>query len=56
MMVVGDINEVFVPLARGLLAEPSQVGHLLDALAQQIPAMFKETKETETMLLPAVQV
>lgn len=56
MMVVGDIQDVFVPLAHGLLAEPGQANHLLDALAEQIPLMFQETKETETILLPAVQV
>lgn len=56
MMVVGDVQDVFVPLARGLLVEPDKAEHLLDALTEQIPNMFQENKETETILLPAVQV
>lgn len=56
MLVVGDVQEVFVPLSQGLLVEPGKAAHLLDALAQEIPTMFRDTKDTETILLPAVQV
>jgi protein transport protein SEC24 len=55
MMVVGDTNDMFMPLLDGFLCEPSESEEMIESLMQQIPAMFAETRETETILAPAIQ-
>lgn len=55
MMVVGDTQEMFMPLLDGFLCDPEESGAVIDALMEQIPKMFGETRETETILLPAIQ-
>ncbi|KYB24587.1 protein transport protein Sec24C [Tribolium castaneum] len=54
MLIVGDIQEMFMPLLDGFLCTPEESGPVIDALMQQIPAMFGDTRETETILLPAI--
>ncbi|XP_060519788.1 protein transport protein Sec24C isoform X2 [Cylas formicarius] len=54
MMIVGDTQEMFMPLLDGFLCTPEESESMIDALLEQIPAMFEETKETETVLLPAI--
>lgn len=56
MLSVGDVADVFVPLLDGFLSPAEQSGPVLQQLLQQLPAMFQDNKETETILLPAVQV
>lgn len=55
MMVVGDVQEMFMPLLDGFLCTPEESGPVIDSLMQQIPIMFNGTRETETVLLPAIQ-
>uniref|UniRef100_A0A182NT59 Uncharacterized protein n=1 Tax=Anopheles dirus TaxID=7168 RepID=A0A182NT59_9DIPT len=55
MMVVGDLQEMFMPLLDGFLVDPVESASVIDALMEQIPKMFGETRETETILLPALQ-
>ncbi|CAH2098995.1 unnamed protein product [Euphydryas editha] len=55
MLSVGDVGDMFVPLLEGFLEKPEDSGPVLEALLQQIPTMFENNKETETILLPAVQ-
>lgn len=55
MMVVGDVHEMFMPLLDGFLCDPEESSAVIDALMEQIPLMFGETRETETILLPAIQ-
>lgn len=55
MMVVGDVHEMFMPLLDGFLCDPEESSAVIDSLMEQIPAMFGETRETETILLPAIQ-
>lgn len=55
MMSVGDVSDMFVPLLEGFLVLPDDSGPVLQALLQQLPLMFQDNKETETILLPAVQ-
>ncbi|KAG6465253.1 hypothetical protein O3G_MSEX015027 [Manduca sexta] len=55
MMSVGDVGDMFVPLLEGFLVYPEESGPVLQALLQQLPVMFNDNKETETILLPAVQ-
>lgn len=54
MLVVGDTQEMFMPLLDGFLCTPEESELVIDSLMEQIPVMFSETKETEIALLPAV--
>ena len=54
-LVVGDIHEMFMPLLDGFLADPEESEALIDQLMEQIPKMYSETRETETILMPAIQ-
>ncbi|KAK9506894.1 hypothetical protein O3M35_008745 [Rhynocoris fuscipes] len=55
MLVVGDAQDMFMPLLDGFLADVEESENLIDTLMAQIPAMFADTKETETILAPAIQ-
>ena len=55
MMIVGDVQDVFMPLLDGFLCDPEESEALIDSLMIQIPTMFGETRETETILAPAIQ-
>ncbi|CAH2208292.1 jg25698, partial [Pararge aegeria aegeria] len=55
MLSVGDVGDMFVPLLEGFLQTAEESGPVLQALLQQLPVMFQNNKETETILLPAVQ-
>lgn len=55
MMIVGDMEDVFVPLLDGFLCDPIESLPVIESLMQQIPATFAETRETDTILLPAIQ-
>ncbi|KOC60808.1 Protein transport protein Sec24C [Habropoda laboriosa] len=55
MMVVGDIQDVFMPLLDGFLCDVEESESVIDGLMTQIPAMFAVTRETETILAPAIQ-
>ncbi|KAL7043785.1 hypothetical protein ACKWTF_001663 [Chironomus riparius] len=54
-LVVGDIHEMFMPLLDGFLADPDESEDVIDQLMEQIPKMYGETRETETILMPAIQ-
>ncbi|XP_037927400.1 protein transport protein Sec24C isoform X2 [Teleopsis dalmanni] len=55
MLVVGDVQDMFMPLLDGFLCHPEESEAIIDALMDQIPKMFIDTKETETILYPAIQ-
>lgn len=54
MLVVGDTQEMFMPLLDGFLCTPEESSAVIDQLMEQIPTMFNDTRETETVLLPAI--
>jgi len=54
-MTVGDVDDMFVPMAEGLMVDISKSEAVIDSLLQSIPMMFSETRETETMLGPVIQ-
>merc|ERR1719278_1564248 len=54
-MTVGDVDDMFVPLAEGLMVDLDKSEAVIDSLLQAIPAMFAETRETETILGPVIQ-
>lgn len=53
--IVGDVHEMFMPFLDGFLCDVRESEAVIDALMEQIPQMFAETRETETVLLPAIQ-
>ncbi|XP_020285904.1 protein transport protein Sec24C [Pseudomyrmex gracilis] len=55
MMVVGDVQDVFMPLLDGFLCNIEESEAVIDSLMTQIPQMFADTRETETILAPAIQ-
>lgn len=55
MLVVSDINDMFVPLVDGFLVKVSESTDLIDSLLDQIPRMFAESRETETLLGPVIE-
>jgi len=54
-MTVGDVEDMFVPLAEGLMVDVDKSEAVIDSLLQSIPSMFSDTRETETILGPVIQ-
>ncbi|XP_041364667.1 protein transport protein Sec24C-like [Gigantopelta aegis] len=55
MMVVSDIEDMFVPLLDGCLVTLAESEAVIDSLLLQIPELFAESRETETVLGPVIQ-
>ena len=55
MLVVSDVQDVFVPLLDGFLVKPSESEAVIDGLMEQIPLMFAESRETEVVLGPVIK-
>eukprot|EP00794_Sanderia_malayensis_P007299 gene7299-8115_t len=55
MMVVSDLNDVFVPLVDGFLVDVKKARSIVDSLLDMIPEIFNDTRETDVILGPAVQ-
>ncbi|XP_072543878.1 protein transport protein Sec24D isoform X2 [Salminus brasiliensis] len=55
MMVVSDVAEMFVPLLDGFLVNFQESRAVINNLLDQIPDMFADTNESETVFAPVVQ-
>ncbi|XP_026071727.1 protein transport protein Sec24D-like isoform X2 [Carassius auratus] len=55
MMVVSDVAEMFVPLLDGFLANFQESRAVINNLLDQIPDMFADTNESETVFAPVIQ-
>uniref|UniRef100_A0A5F9D0C4 SEC24 homolog C, COPII coat complex component n=1 Tax=Oryctolagus cuniculus TaxID=9986 RepID=A0A5F9D0C4_RABIT len=55
MMVVSDVADVFVPLLDGFLVNVNESRAVITSLLDQIPEMFADTRETETVFAPVIQ-
>uniref|UniRef100_A0A8D0CFA7 SEC24 homolog D, COPII coat complex component n=1 Tax=Salvator merianae TaxID=96440 RepID=A0A8D0CFA7_SALMN len=55
MMVVTDVSEVFVPLLDGFLVNFEESRSVINNLLDQIPDMFADTNESETVFVPVIQ-
>ncbi|KAJ8317884.1 hypothetical protein KUTeg_002975 [Tegillarca granosa] len=55
MLVVSDLEDMFVPLLDGFLVTLAESETVIDSLLSQIPQMFGESRETETILGPVIQ-
>jgi len=54
-LTVGDVEDMFVPMAEGLMVDITESEAVIDSLMEQLPTMFAETRETETILGPVIQ-
>ncbi|KAJ7397440.1 SEC24 D, COPII coat complex component [Pitangus sulphuratus] len=55
MMVVTDVSEVFVPLLDGFLVDFEESRSVVINLLDQIPELFADTNESETIFAPVIQ-
>ncbi|XP_061490573.1 protein transport protein Sec24C isoform X2 [Rhineura floridana] len=55
MMVVSDVVDMFVPLLDGFLVNVNESRTVFTSLLDQIPDMFADTRETETVFAPVIQ-
>lgn len=55
MMVVSDVADMFVPLLDGFLVNVNESRAVIISLLDQIPEMFADTRETETVFAPVIQ-
>ncbi|XP_062850215.1 protein transport protein Sec24D [Trichomycterus rosablanca] len=55
MMVVSDVAEMFVPLLDGFLVNFQDSRAVINNLLSQIPDMFADTNESETVFAPVIQ-
>ncbi|KAK1342271.1 hypothetical protein QTO34_015027 [Cnephaeus nilssonii] len=55
MMVVTDVGEVFVPLLDGFLVNYHESQSVIHNLLDQIPEMFADSNENETVFAPVIQ-
>uniref|UniRef100_A0A8I4A4L6 SEC24 homolog D, COPII coat complex component n=1 Tax=Callithrix jacchus TaxID=9483 RepID=A0A8I4A4L6_CALJA len=55
MMVVTDVGEVFVPLLDGFLVNYQESQSVIHNLLDQIPDMFADSNENETVFAPVIQ-
>lgn len=55
MLLVSDVNEMFMPLLDGFLCDPVESEIVIDLLMQEIPRQFADTRDTETILHPAIR-
>ncbi|XP_044276094.1 protein transport protein Sec24C isoform X2 [Varanus komodoensis] len=55
MMVVSDVADMFVPLLEGFLVNINESRTVFTSLLDQIPEIFADTRETETVFAPVIQ-
>ena len=54
-MTVNDFSDMFVPLVDGFLVRLEESGAMFDKLLQEIPKIFADARQTDTILYPAIQ-
>jgi protein transport protein SEC24 len=55
MMIVSDVDEVFVPILDGFLVNVHESRAVIDSLLDTLPSMFQENKETDLLLGPVIE-
>lgn len=55
MLVVGDIDEPFVPINDGLLVDPWSSRHVIEGLLRDLPTLFTNTNASEAALGAAIR-
>ena len=54
-LIVSDVDDIFVPLQEGFLADPMESRELLDTLLDEIPNMFANSRANESVFAPVIQ-
>jgi protein transport protein SEC24 len=55
MMVVSDLDDIFVPLPDDLLVNLSESRSVVEAFLDSLPSMFRDNVNVESALGPAVK-
>ncbi|CAO1628429.1 unnamed protein product [Sympodiomycopsis kandeliae] len=55
MLVVADIDEPFVPISSGLLADPWESRHVVEGLLDNLPTIFADNMSSEAALGPVIR-
>ena len=55
MLVVGDVDDMFVPMVDGFLVKLSEADSVIQSLLEQLPELFGQSRETEVVLGPVIQ-
>ncbi|KAJ2795496.1 COPII coat Sec23p-Sfb3p heterodimer component, partial [Coemansia helicoidea] len=55
MMVVPDVNDIFVPINEGFAVDPDESRHVIEGLLDSLPAMFAQNRTAEPVLGAVVQ-
>lgn len=55
MMVVADLDDVFLPLPDDLLVNLSDSRHVVDAFLDSLPSMFQNSANVESASGPALK-
>ena len=55
MMVVSDLDDIFVPLPDDLLVNLSESRSVVEAFLDSLPSMFQDNVNVESALGPAVK-
>lgn len=55
MMVVSDVDDVFVPLQDGLCVDPIASKHIIEYFLDSLPRMFASNRTTEACMGSACQ-
>lgn len=55
MLVVSDVSDMFMPLLDGFLVNIEEAESVIESLMEQIPLIFTDSRETETILGPVIQ-
>ena len=55
MLVVGDVDEPFIPISDGLLVDPWASRHVIEALLRDLPSVFEQTSASEAAFGAAVR-
>jgi protein transport protein SEC24 len=55
MMIMGDMEDVFSPIEKGLLVDPQESKSLIESLLDALPSMFANTKIGDSYLGSAMQ-
>ncbi|KAI8997532.1 Sec23/Sec24 trunk domain-containing protein [Pilobolus umbonatus] len=55
MLVVSDVDDVFIPLQGGIFADPTESKNVICQLLDSLPQMFKDTMRAESVYTAAVK-